>query len=256
MKKYFSIISLNFLNQKNNQKEIIIRASFYLVIIYIFSCLWNFSNLTLESIEAWRIPWYIAITETIILANPIIYFDIECDIRSGDIAYHLTRPINYLSMRIYENLAIYSFRFIFLSLTGLLFCSIISSSTPSLYEILTCYTLAFFAGISLLIWHSLIGLTAFWLQDCTPLFWLWQRSSFLLGGLLLPLDFYPEFLQNISQWTPFAALIYSPAKQILFSSSLTIAITFSKILLWGSLAIFICFTIYKRAIQQLQINGG
>tara|TARA_A100001015_G_scaffold241313_1_gene275367 strand:+ start:8774 stop:9544 length:771 start_codon:yes stop_codon:yes gene_type:complete len=256
MKKYLYIFLYNFFRQKTNQKDIIIRASFYLVLIYIFSCLWEISPLASKSIEGWRITWYIAITELIILSNPIIYFDIESDVRSGDIAYHLSRPIHYLWMRIFENLGAYGFRFIFLFVVGFLFCVVTTKTVLPWEEMLVSISLAFFSGSIFLLWHALIGLSAFTLQDCTPIFWLWQRSSFLLGGLLLPLDFYPEYLQKIAQWTPFASLLYCPAKQAIIFSPFEACFTFGKICFWAILAIFLASIFYKKAVRKLQVNGG
>ena len=46
--------------------------------------------------------WYLAITEWVILSLPPIHLRIESDVRTGDIAYRLPRPISYLGSRLAE----------------------------------------------------------------------------------------------------------------------------------------------------------
>jgi hypothetical protein len=34
---------------------------------------------------------------------------------------------------------------------------------------------------------------SFWLQEVAPVYWVWQKLLFVLGGLMLPLQVYPAF---------------------------------------------------------------
>jgi ABC-2 type transport system permease protein len=52
-------------------------------------------------------------------------------------------------------------------------------------------------------WYLGIGLLAFWLHDVAPVYWVWQKLMFVLGGLLLPLELYPAFIQRVAAFTPF-----------------------------------------------------
>src|SRR5690606_30324810 len=60
-----------------------------------------------------------------------------------------------------------------------------------------------------------VGLTAFWLQDASPVYWVWQKLLFTLGGLILPLALYPDWLAALARWTPFAAALNGPASLLL-----------------------------------------
>src|SRR6185503_5609466 len=71
------------------------------------------------------------------------------------------------------------------------------------------------SAVALLSFNAMIGLCAFWLQDCSPIYWVWQKLAFLLGGLLLPLDIYPRWLRRLAEASPFSALLYGPASLVL-----------------------------------------
>ena len=44
-----------------------------------------------------------------------------------------------------------------------------------------------------------IGLSAFWIVDTSPVYWIWQKLAFVLGGLLLPLELYPDWLRALAR---------------------------------------------------------
>ncbi len=64
-------------------------------------------------------------------------------------------------------------------------------------------------------WYLGIGLLAFWLQDVAPVYWVWQKLMFVLGGLMLPLELYPVFIQRAAAFTPFPTLLAAPASFML-----------------------------------------
>jgi ABC-2 type transport system permease protein len=64
------------------------------------------------------------------------------------------------------------------------------------------------------------------------LFWIWQKMTFVLGGLMIPLALYPEPFGSLAKASPFAAMIFAPASFLLDASSLAIAGTLGLQLLW------------------------
>ena len=86
--------------------------------------------------------------------------------------------------------------------------------------------------------------------------WIYQKFIFILGGFLIPLDFYPEWLQVIAKALPFSAMIYGPSK--LFVSP-TIGF-FANVMLMQSLWIIalgaILIISYRRGVAYLTVNGG
>jgi ABC-type uncharacterized transport system permease subunit len=60
-----------------------------------------------------------------------------------------------------------------------------------------------------LIFCATSGLCAFFLETTSPLYWGWQKLGFAFGGLMFPLDTYPDTLRGTALATPFPSLLYA-----------------------------------------------
>lgn len=238
-----------------NQKELFLRASFFLAILYIFSKLWQATQFS-DAENQQLMIWYLSVTELIVLSVPLIQVDIENDIRSGDVVYQLLKPMNYLWLKISEYIGSFLFRFAALMLIAIPFCAYLSGFIPSFFILFATYLTAAIAGLIFILFQTTIGLLAFKLQDSTPIFWVWQRSSFLFGGLVIPLDFYPSCLKITAYFLPFASLLYGPGRLILSFNVENIFIVLGGLLFWGSFALFLANWIYIRMLKALKVNGG
>ena len=93
-------------------------------------------------------------------------------------------------------------------------------------------------------------------EDVAPFMWIYQKFVFILGGFLIPLDFYPTWLQTIAKSLPFAAMIYGPSK-LLVSPSMEL---FTSVLLLQAVWIIALGTTlvvaYRRGVTYLTVNGG
>lgn len=242
------------LNGKN-RKEIFVRSSFFLIILYIFSKLWQATQFSDETSQKLMI-WYLSVTELIVLSIPLIQVDIEHDIRTGDIAYQLLKPIHYFWLKICECIGAFLFRFIILILIAIPFCTYLSGYTPPLRVLLIAYSTAGLAGVVFILFHTIIGLLSFKLQDSSPIFWVWQRCSFLFGGLLIPLDYYPFYLKILSFFLPFASLLYGPARLVIDFNIENLFLTLGGLLFWGVIALFLGQRLYIKMLKLIKINGG
>jgi ABC-2 type transport system permease protein len=101
-----------------------------------------------------------------------------------------------------------------------------------------------------------IGLVAFWLQDISPVFWVWQKLMFVLGGLMLPLALYPTFLQRLATLTPFPTLLAWPASFVLGPGTITAAALSGQLLIWSCVTGVALHAMFRRAVKELTINGG
>jgi ABC-2 type transport system permease protein len=103
---------------------------------------------------------------------------------------------------------------------------------------------------------SSIGLLAFVTEDTFSFRLIYQKLMFILGGLLIPLDFLPTWLQRIAQLLPFSQVTYAPAKLfVAFEWQLflnTLALQTFWIAVMGSLLFFQ----YRWATRRLVVNGG
>lgn len=71
---------------------------------------------------------------------------------------------------------------------------------------------AFVAATLNVIFSAMIGLSAFFIEDTSPVYWLWQKLGFALGGLIFPLDLYPDTVSHLACAPPFPSLLEAPAR--------------------------------------------
>ncbi|MCB1557171.1 MAG: hypothetical protein KDJ15_07660, partial [Alphaproteobacteria bacterium] len=85
--------------------------------------------------------------------------------------------------------------------------------------------------------------------------WISQKLAFLLGGLILPLQLYPEWLQSIAWLTPYPAMLNIPGK-IAFDPSITdMAAALGIQLLWLAIIIACGFWMQARAYETILKRG-
>jgi ABC-2 type transport system permease protein len=112
------------------------------------------------------------------------------------------------------------------------------------------------AGLLATITYTAIGFSAFWLQDATPAYWVWQKLSFVLGGLILPISIYPEWLQRVALLSPFSYFLYRPAHAVVQADPAEALRTFLGQLAWGAVAVLVLKLLYTRGQKILQVHGG
>ncbi len=116
---------------------------------------------------------------------------------------------------------------------------------------------AFAEGLGLLLVRApLLGLLAFWLEDVSPVYWVWQKLLFVLGGLMMPIELYPELIRRLAPFTPFPSVLAGPASFVLGRSSAEAGIHAGSLFIWACVtAVAVCW-VFRRATSALTINGG
>jgi ABC-2 type transport system permease protein len=101
-----------------------------------------------------------------------------------------------------------------------------------------------------------LGITAFWLGDIAPVYWIWQKLTFVLGGLLLPLTVYPDWVIRIARATPFSAVLAGPASFVLGRPVFGSGTLVLALVGWASVAGLMATAAFRIAVKRLQLNGG
>jgi len=104
--------------------------------------------------------------------------------------------------------------------------------------------------------HLWIGLLAFWLEDVSPVYWVWQKLMFVLGGLMMPLEFYPQFIQKAAAFTPFPVLLADPASFVVWNRLVTPGALARSLVIWCCATAIAVWWTFRRATSALTINGG
>jgi viologen exporter family transport system permease protein len=261
--KYVGIALLSARQRLEERAALYGRIIFYFIILLIFARLWEAvlgspgpPAPTQGPTSAASYVWYLAITEWIMLSQPSLYLDIETDVRSGDVAYQLTRPISYAGAKLADAFGDMALRWLVLGASGILFARLLSGQWPSGMGLVLAALVGCLASIVLLLSYAAIGLSAFWIHDCTSVFLIWQKLCFALGGLMVPLSIYPEWLRQIALHSPFAALLYGPG-QLVMEPDAALAWSWSASLLgWGALFLFVVLLLERQGRKALTLHGG
>ena len=115
-------------------------------------------------------------------------------------------------------------------------------------------------GISLLVgifWFNvqyMMGLLAFWLEETWTFRVLFQIAAQFLSGAIIPLDFYPPWLVQLLDYSPFPFLAYVPVK--IFLGDYTGTLKAAGILLfWILVSSAIVAWIWKRGLKHYTAAG-
>ena len=94
------------------------------------------------------------------------------------------------------------------------------------------------------------------LEDVSSLQLIYNKILFILGGMLIPLDFFPGWLAALSKALPFNLVLYGPARIFVRGDISTALMILSHQCLWIAVMISILFLFYRKAMKYLSINGG
>lgn len=174
--------------------------------------------------------WYLAIAEVIPHVVTNLHRVIEGDIRAGYFMSHFARPVSWLwTYLVQEGGPIPLYTVCVLMVGGTL--AYVATGQFYLTPIVMGQVfIHLLLGAAIWISMTIIaGMTALWLRTSSMAYFIVQKAGFVLGGMLLPLSLYPEWLQHIVFYTPFPAIFYVPAQTILRGAHM---MTFSEALMY------------------------
>jgi ABC-2 type transport system permease protein len=259
IQKYFAIFQISFSHSLRNYKALIGLSIFLITCLIIFAHLWQIAaaKAGVTYFRPEQLLWYIAFNEWVLISIPSIQEDMEQDLHSGRLAYLLPRPISYLGSTFSEAAGNFSANLLVLGGGTFIFTWLQSGELPFHFTGLTvAIILGFIAGLIAILFQMMIGLSAFWLQEVTPFFWIWEKLLFMLGGLILPLAAYPQWMQKLASFTPFPAILgYRSALALNYSLHDVLMLTL--ILVGWSLVGLIGLTfIFRKGLRILNVEGG
>jgi ABC-2 type transport system permease protein len=242
--------------------EVAARTLFLAVILFIFLQLWRVTYAEtgaerLGGLTLVEMLWYLAMTECIALSTPRVAWEVDQDVRTGALAVQLIRPLSYplyrLSVSLGERAVRYAMSAVVASLVALAFVGPIGVSATGLALFVTALPLAFVLDF---LAYLLIGLGAFWLEDTTGLALIYSRVTMILGGMLLPLELFPDALHTAARLLPFSLVMYGPARlfvrpDVAFMAELLLKQAVFILVLAGAVVL-----VHRAAMRRLFTNGG
>jgi ABC-2 type transport system permease protein len=103
---------------------------------------------------------------------------------------------------------------------------------------------------------AFLGVFAFWLEDAKGLEFLYSKIVFTLGGMLVPLDIFPQWLHTICIYLPFSYIAYYPAKLFVGFDFTSFFKILSMEIVWITVFVILTALVYKWCIRRVSVNGG
>lgn len=100
----------------------------------------------------------------------------------------------------------------------------------------------------------LLNSAAFWLLDARGVIGVWGVAGGLLGGLVLPLAWFPQWAQDLLWWTPFPALFQTPIDVFLERGD-PLALLAHQVV-WGVALLTLGRVVLARGARRLVVQGG
>jgi ABC-2 type transport system permease protein len=216
--KYAAILRMSMANNFAYVGEALLRSVFLVIIIFIFVQLWTLTYQVLgtRTIGDYTLPqmiWYFAFAEAIMVSVPLLRRKLDEDVKSGELAYRLNKPYHYVlylaSDYAGEWVARFAINVTIASALALLLVGPITFTAAGLAA-----TALVLVGAVVLdfLGAAAIGLLSFWVEDTAAFGLIYRRLVMLLGGMMIPLDVFPEPLSSIARALPFSYIVYGPSR--------------------------------------------
>jgi ABC-2 type transport system permease protein len=233
---------------------------FLVLLLFIFTHVWSSIGPGART-AGWglsQLVGYLLVTELVMMSTSAIHLRIASDVRSGQLAVELLRPVRYAHWELARALGVASVRVTSLFVAGLVAVALLVG-LPRVDARGAALGLLVMVPVAIVIESSvrvLIGLLAFWFEDANAFYWIWQKGGFLLGGVLVPLHLYPAWLKAIARLTPFQALYFDPARTVVAYDGAAAAAALVRLLLWFLAIQALLLVVARRACRSVQLNGG
>lgn len=261
--KYLQVIKITMSNSLVYFWNFLSKNIFFIFIMLIYLMLWKAiyaqkGTDTINGLSLNAMIWYLIFTELITLSRPDIHNQVNEDVKTGNIAYLLNKPYNYVAYCFSLYLGEIGMKLLTNSIIGvtigLVYVGVLKSFSIGnlpliILTLLTGCTINFFIYLSL-------ALTSFWFEDNTAFFWIYSKLIFTLGGMLVPIDLFPGWLQNVSRYMPFAYVTYIPAKLAVSFSLHDFIMQFPIQILYLAVFVFASIALYRKGARNLNVNGG
>ena len=260
--KYTAVLQVSIANNLAYIMEVFFRALMLIAIVFILSQLWKTTyairgSKLLNGFSISDMIWYLCAAEAVAMSLPPLTRRIDEEVRSGQLAYLLGRPCSYILYNFAHYLGERIVRFSICCVVGAGLALLIVGLPHFTWIGVIAWPFTILLAFSIeFVCYFAIGLLAFWTEETQPFSFLYSRLTLVLGGVLAPLEIFPQPLRSIAQALPFSTILYVPARTLVHFQwySFGWAILQQSItLIVGSMLLL---GLYMLAMRRVNINGG
>ena len=271
-RKYWAIFQTTLVNNLAYPAELAWRSLAIVLFMFIFAALWSTAygrtDIALGTdLSLRQVMWYFLLAEVIELSKPRLAQAISAAVKDGSVAYLLNKPFNFLLYQLATGMADSLARGLLNALLGSALVWLLAGP-PLAADGTAVGGMTLPDGTSLAIpavimawlihfcFNAMIGLLAFVVEEVTPFEWIYQKLVQVLGGLFIPLDFFPPTLRAVAQVLPFAYMLYGPARLFVQPDLNQFGQLIAIQAIWLAVLAGLLAVVYNLGARRLAINGG
>ena len=263
MKKYLYIFKATLIEELSYILNILFSFIHFIIMMFIFVNLWQYiysdSNQIINGYGLEQMIWYVLVTEMIWFGtrNKTLTTEISQDIKTGNIAYNINKPYNYIFYILSKHIGNTTIKTIMFWILGIIIGLCFVGPIPGfklIYIPLVMISILLASLITSIIRIS-ISVLSFWIEDSSPFQWVYDKLILVLGTLF-PIEMFPGSLTIIMRYTPIYVVSYGPAKLIVDFSISTFANIIIAQIVYLVIVILIALLLFKKGVRKLNVNGG
>lgn len=253
------MLALGFRVAARERVTLALGLGYYSLFIFLFAAVWRhtpFATQPDRSISYATMVWYIAVTELVTFGGMQFREQVRFDIQAQQLSGLMGLPIPYWRLKLMQLMGRGLLNFALLGTCGFLLACIIADGVPFPPAVGGAILASGLLAMLLMLTITFsIGLLDVWGQFARPVYWIWQKSLFVLGGLMLPLSLYPSALRDAALCTPFPAMVALPA-QLVFRQDLDdFGIIVAQQLGWLALFAALALWLHGKARRHIGAEG-
>lgn len=261
IRKYLAIFQAQLSDRLTYPIDLLTQSMTILLFMWIFMQLWRATynatgQSTIAGLSYNTTMWYFMAAEAMMVSKPRVFTAISTAVKDGSISYLLNKPYDFILYQVSTSLGDLFARLLFNLLAGGAFVWWLVGPPPAIWALpflFIAYLLAWLIDFCI---STLIGLAAFSAEEVAPFDWIYSKLLLVAGGVLIPLDFFPDTLRQICQSLPFAYTIYGPARFFIEPSLAGFSALITGQLVWFGVIASILYIAYQNGLAWLNINGG
>ncbi len=262
--KYWYIFLASFRERLNSRSTIVAYGVMWSVRVLVLLLVYSFAfryrggspvnGITLP-VALWSMAIYFIVISFDIRG---LYKEISRDIRLGAIETKITKPYQYVLYHVTYNCGRGSASWLFVLLVTSVVLPLVAGLPPIALtsQVIVAGSLLLLMGsVIAILLYSAIGLSAVWLNDSEPLYWIMDKAIMVLGGSYVPMALFAPSVRWFAEHSPWGATMF--ITQIVNPDFIERwpQLVVSQIF-WVVVMAIITTIIAKQANKQLSIHGG
>ncbi len=262
---YGAFVRIRFLESLVFRARFVVGVASYFIFVAVYFFIWRavYAASPQTQIGGYDLGQIVTYTAVAWMIRSFYYsrvdMDIAEDVRQGDITRHLLRPIDHQVMHLAEAFGESAFRLVALTVpSALLVYLVFPVAAPDDVGAAAAFALSLLFSFATFFELSyVVGLSAAFTKQAAGLRRLKRAAVELLGGLLIPLSFFPAWAQPVLNWLPFRMIADVPLNLYLgkYAGQEALLLLASQAA-WVLALYGIGRLLWSAAVKRLTIQGG